>query len=249
MSDVQLYLGDCLEVMKTLPDNSVDLVLTDPPYESMRRWEGIGTTARMGMGKKGTSADDPDKFFRTISNEDLGVVLAEIYRVLKDNRHAYVMCDNLTLPYFYYYTGFRFPCEPCIYNDSGGVVRFKNMKPLVWDKVSMGMGYHYRCRYEFVVMLDKGKNRRLNDLGKPDVLAFKRVEGKAKLVPTQKPLRLFRLLVSQSTEPGETVVDPFLGSGTTGVACVLEGRNFIGIEIEPNTLRSPRSGLRKHSCK
>jgi len=199
----------------------------------------------MGMGKKGTSADDPDKFFATISNEDLGVVLAEIYRVLKDNRHAYVMCDNLTLPYFYYYTGFRFPCEPCIYADSGGVVAFQNIKPLVWDKVSMGMGYHYRCRYEFIVMLDKGKNRRLNDLSKPDVLTFKRVEGKARLVPTQKPLRLFQLLVSQSTEPGEVVLDPFMGSGTTGVACVLEGRSFIGMDIEKHCLDIARKRIKE----
>ena len=225
-------LGDCLELMKDIPDESVDAVVTDPPYESMRRWEGIGTTARMGMGQKGTNADDPNKFFATITNAQLAEFLAEIYRVLKDNRHAYVMCDHITLPFLYFYIEPQVFCEPCIYGEFK--IPFSNIKPLVWDKMTMGMGYHYRGRYEFVVMLDKGKNRRLHDLGISDVLQFKRVAGNAQLVPTAKPLGLMELLIKQSSEINELILDPFMGSGTTGVACVNTGRNFIGIEIDEN---------------
>lgn len=225
-SAVQIYLGDCRDILPHLP--KVDLVLTDPPYESMRRWEGIGTTARMGMGHKGSGSDDPNKFFKTISNEELGFVLQQIYDVLKNNCHAYIMCDAITLPYLYYYQGFRKPCNPCIYLDDNAIVPFSNMKVLVWDKEVMGMGYHYRSQYELIVMFDKGKNRRLADLSKPDVLRFKRYQGE---VPTQKPQRMFELLISQSTNEGELILDPFLGSGTTVVAAKDLGRKAIGIEI------------------
>ncbi|GAG93580.1 unnamed protein product, partial [marine sediment metagenome] len=170
-------------------------------------------------------------FFDTISNDDLGIWLGKVYLAMRENRHAYVMCDAITLPYFYYYAGFRKPCSPCIYLDNGGVVPFANMKPLIWDKVSMGMGYHYRCRYEFIVMLDKGKNRHLANLSIPDVLEFPSVQGKEKLCPTQKPLRLFELLIRQSTIEGELVLDAFLGSGTTAVACKKLNRKCIAYEL------------------
>ncbi len=229
---VTIYHGDCREILPSLP--KVDLVLTDPPYASLRRWEGIGTTARMGMGKKGTAADDPSKLFPTISNEELLSLLMPFNEALKDNRHCYIMCDEITLPYFYAVMRRGFECvdeqeNACPYDEPPP---FDNMKPLIWDKISMGMGYHYRCRHEFVLMFDKGKNRRLNDLGMPDVLQFKRVEGKAQQVPTQKPIPLFECLISQSSNEGETVLDPFLGAGTTARAAKNLGRRCIGIELD-----------------
>lgn len=229
---VTIYHGDCREILPSLP--KVDLVLTDPPYESMRRWEGIGTTARMGMGKKGSSADDSSKFFKTISNSDLLALLPVLSELLRESRHCYIMCDEITLPYFYSVMRRGFECydeyeNACIYDQPPP---FDNMKPLIWDKVSMGMGYHYRCQYEFVIMFDKGKNRRLNSLSIPDILRFKRVEGNTQEVPTQKPLELFNCLVNQSSLEGEIILDPFLGSGTTAVCAKKLNRHCIGIEIE-----------------
>jgi len=173
---------------------------------------------------------DPAKFFDTISNEDLGAILIQFYRLLKDNTHAYVMSDSVTLPYFYYFTGFRKPCDPCIYNDDGAYP-FENLKPLIWDKKINGMGYHYRCRYEFVMMLDKGKNRRLNNLSIPDVLEFKAIMGNNKLCPTQKPEGLFSLLIEQSSNEGDLILDPFLGSGTSAVCAKRLNRRGVYIDI------------------
>ncbi len=228
----RVLVGDARLVLKDIAPESVDLIVTDPPYESLRKWEGIGTTARMGLGKKGTSADDPTKLYHTISNDDLGLVLQELYRILKPNCHCYVMCDPDTLPWIYYYAGWR-PCpNACIHSEDIGE-SWSNVKPIVWDKVHLGMGYHYRRRYEFIVLLDKGKNRRLSDLSTPDVLTFPAVQGKGKLIPTQKPLPLAELLIRQSSSVGEIVLDPFCGSGWALVAAKSLGRRFIGVEIDP----------------
>jgi site-specific DNA-methyltransferase (adenine-specific) len=86
-------------------------------------------------------------------------------------------------------------------------------------------------------MLDKGKNRKLNDLSVSDIIPFKRIAGKQKLVPTQKPVELFRLLIEQSSNEGELVLDPFMGFGTTGIACTQTKRNFIGCDINPEYVK------------
>ncbi len=226
--------ADCRQVLPLIPAGSIDLVLTDPPYESMRRWEGIGTTARMGMGRKGSGADDESKFFKTIPNENLMALTYQFSESLKESRHAYVMCDEVTLPSFYILMRLGFNCcdkygNPC---QRDYAPPFDHLKTLVWDKLSMGMGYHYRCCYELILMFDKGKNRRLNDLSIPDVIQCKRIEGADQEVPTQKPTGLFKVLISQSTQQGEVILDPFLGSGTTAYCAKKLGRKCIGIEIE-----------------
>ena len=224
----KIHCADCLEFMKDIPDKSVDLVLTDPPYESLNRWKGIGTTARMGLGRKDSKSYNPSKFFGTISNEKLFGIMEEFYRILKKDTHCYVMCDNVTLPYFFNMMGMGFGCPLCIYRDDF-TIKFNNLKPLIWDKENIGMGYHYRCRYEFILMFDKGK-RRLKDLSIPDILKFKKYIGE---VPTEKPIRLFELLIKQSSNEGDVILDPFIGSGTTAVACKELNRNYIGIDNKP----------------
>ena len=97
------------------------------------------------------------------------------------------------------------------------------MKRIVWDKVTMGMGYHYRGQYEFVMFFEKG-SRRLNDLGIADVLKYKRVVGG---YPTEKPQGLFDTLVRQSVQAGEVVLDPFCGGGAAGIAATKVGAHYI----------------------
>jgi len=229
----QIICGDAFEIMRQIPSESVDLIATDPPYESLKKWMGIGTTARMGLGKKGSGADDPNKFFQTIPNSRLPEMMNEFSRILRNNSHCYVMCDAVAVPYFFNIMKQGFDCpDACIYFDEIKAP-FDNIKPLIWDKEVMGMGYHYRSQYEFILMFDKGK-KKLKDLGKPDVLRFKKYRGE---IPTEKPVRLFELLVSQSSDEGDIVFDPFLGSGTTAVASKLLGRNFVGIEINSEYCR------------
>jgi hypothetical protein len=103
----------------------------------------------------------------------------------------------------------------------------------------IGMGYHYRARYEFVLFFEKGK-RRLADLGIADVLQVPRIRGG---YPAEKPSALFEVLIGQSCSAGDLVVDPFMGSGSVGVAALKLGRRFIGNDVSPDSLKLTRERL------
>jgi len=211
VSQVKLFRGAALDLLGKLPDESVDLIVTDPPYESLEKHRKRGTTTRLKHSK--ASSND---WFSVIPNKDLPQYFQEFHRVLKTDRHFYLFCDHETM----------FVVKPMI--ERAG---FRFWKPLVWDKVAIGMGYHYRARYECILFCEKGK-RKLNNLGTPDVLAHKRIH---RGLPAEKPVPLVRTLISQSTTKGELVCDPFLGgSGCTAVSCVNEERHFIGSEIDPD---------------
>jgi site-specific DNA-methyltransferase (adenine-specific) len=101
------------------------------------------------------------------------------------------------------------------------------------------MGYHYRARYEFVLFFEKGK-RRLADLGIADVLQVPRIRGG---YPAEKPSALFEVLIGQSSSAAELVVDPFMGSGSVGVAALKLARRFAGNDVSPDSLKLARERL------
>lgn len=110
---------------------------------------------------------------------------------------------------------------------------FKFWKPLVWDKQRIGMGYHYRAKYEFILFFEKGK-RKLNDLSIPDVLSCPRI---LKGYPTEKPSKLMEILLKQSSIAGEIVCDPFMGACPVGVAALENDRFFLGNDLSKESLR------------
>ncbi|WP_348728884.1 site-specific DNA-methyltransferase [Rheinheimera texasensis] len=204
---MQLFQEDAVKWLATLADASVDLLITDPPYESLEKHRKIGTTTRLKISK---SSSNP--WFQIFPNHRFEALLTEIYRVLKNNSHFYLFCDQETM----------FIVKPIAEK-----VGFKFWKPIVWDKVNIGMGYHYRNRYEFILFFEKGK-RKLNDLAVPDVLECKRV---MRGYPTEKPLHLLEILISQSSSIGDVVVDPFFGSGSTLLSAQKLSRIPIGCDI------------------
>jgi DNA modification methylase len=103
---------------------------------------------------------------------------------------------------------------------------------LVTHNCAIGMGYHYRSRYELILFFEKGK-RKLNDLGIADVIRAKRIH---RGYPTEKPVEVSRILIEQSSQPGELVVDPFMGTASAGVAALLGGRSFAGSDISDKSL-------------
>ncbi len=205
----KLVHGDAFEFLGGLEPDSVDLVITDPPYESLEKHRKVGTTTRLKHSKASSN-----NWFPVMPNDRFLELFTEIYRVLRDNTHLYMFCDQET----------AFYAKPIAEH-----VGLRLAKPLVWDKQTIGMGYHYRARYEFILFFEKG-DRKLTDLGAADVLTAKRVRHKD-AYPTEKPVSINRTLITQSTEVGQLVLDPFMGSGSAGVAAMETGRRFLGCDI------------------
>jgi site-specific DNA-methyltransferase (adenine-specific) len=210
---------DAVDYLRGLQAGSVDLVITDPPYESLEKHRAIGTTTRLKHSK--ASSND---WFQVFPNARFPELFREVFRVLRKNAHFYLFCDQETM----------FVAKPAA-EDAG----FRFWKPLVWDKQKIGMGYHYRSRYELILFFEKGK-RKLNSLSVPDVLECSRIFGG---YPTEKPAALPAVLVNQSSTKGELVVDPFLGSGSTGVAALQAERRFRGCDICAEAIEISRSRL------
>ncbi|MGE0447462.1 MAG: site-specific DNA-methyltransferase [Vicinamibacterales bacterium] len=219
-SPYDLSTGDAVDRLRAQPAESVDLLITDPPYESLEKHRAVGTTTRLKHSK--SSSND---WFTIFPNARFGELFAEVFRVLRRNTHFYLLCDAETM----------FVAKP-----EAEKAGFKFWKPLVWDKQTIGMGYHYRARYEFVLFFEKGK-RRLNDLGIPDVISAPRVRGG---YPAEKPPEVAEVLIGQSSEQGELVVDPFMGSGSTGVAALRLGRRFLGNDLNPEAVKAADARLR-----
>jgi DNA modification methylase len=358
---------DAVAWLRALPSESVDLVITDPPYESLEKHRAIGTTTRLKHSK--SSSND---WFSIFPNARFPELFAEVHRVLRRNTHFYLFCDPETM----------FVAKP-LAEDAG----FKFWKPLIWDKClgpdtvlwtergalriadvrvgdrvaipeggttevrakrrtrapalrlvlsdgtaliasrehvfvlpdarqveaatltvgqplhtrpirrraidpitqlyttalvqdarpimidaiedlgdhdlidisiedrdelfllangvvthncKIGMGYHYRARYECILFFEKGK-RKLSDLGVADILEVSRISGG---YPAEKPPAVSEVLIRQSTERGQLVIDPFMGSGSVGLAAVTGGRSFLGNDLCKEAVDITRGRLR-----
>ena len=204
---VQLYCGDCLDVLPTLA--GVDALISDPPY---------GISARTNYRERKRGALAPCNNFAPIVGDDRPFDPAPLLRfplvVLFGANH---------------YAG-ELP---------GGAWH-------VWDKVDglpscRPIGFNDNSDCEFIWANRTGAARifRHRWMG-----AMKASEHSARRVhPTQKPIDLLRQIIEYYTRPGDTVCDPYMGSGTTGIAAVQAGRNFIGIEIDPDYFEIARQRI------
>lgn len=205
MSEYRIITGDCLEVLKTLPSGSVDAVVTDPPY--------MINTKSDGMGKLSPWAD--------LCNSAYWYAewFRECRRVTASHGSMWTCLNWRSLV--------SFQKAAC---DSGWPIE----SLMVWDKKCIGPGgtRGLRPSYELVALLCKPLFS-IEDRGLPDVQAFPWSSHKPNGHPAEKPESLMRFCVENGSERGMSILDPFCGSGTTGVACIQTGRNFIGIEIDP----------------
>jgi len=206
---ITIYHGDCLEILPKL--EPADLVLTDPPYKSLDIDVVRGTTTRLvdGRNTRGGDRVGSGAWFSTLGDDELCAFLSGIYSSLPDHAALYIFSDVKT--------GLRIlPSLP-----------IKNV--LVWDKVSIGMGYSWRRMHEWVGFCPRSAHR-LRDKGLGDILRAQVPEHKCH--PTEKPCEVLQPIILNSTDPGSTIIDPFMGSGTTLRAAKDLGRKAIGIEIE-----------------
>lgn len=212
---IDLKQGDCLELMKSIPNESVDLIVTDPPYRLTPR----GCTGTMGGYWKGEMAKKGIIFKNNYIS--CSEYLPEFYRILKNGCILYLMCNNTNLQ------------EMINVGVKNG---FKFVKSLIWEKGNKICGKYYMNCFEYILLFRKGKDRPINNCGTPDILKvpikkLKDENGK-NLHDTEKPVALMEILVENSSFEGEIVLDPFMGIGGTGIACKKLNRNFIGIEID-----------------
>lgn len=208
---------DCLEGLQEVPDKSVDLIVTDPPYF-------------LSMGHAGSSANlargTSEQLNSNRAFNDLAIctpfyrqLFQEYARVLKDDGSFYFFTDWRGYAYYFPLLNAALPVRNLI----------------VWDKKS-GPGSFYSFAHELVIFgTYKPKTKAGVGTNVWRAPAFnsgaKKTNGE-KVHPTQKPVELIGKAILDSTEPGAVVLDTFMGSGTTAVACLRTGRNYIGFELD-----------------
>lgn len=221
----EIYNCDCVEYMRTLPDKCIDLILTDPPYEYDPHGSGCGA-----FGRRAT------KVYRKISDImsgfDYDKVFAELLRVCKIP-NLLIFCSNMQISRIMSY-----------FEQKGLSVTL-----LVWQKTNPipTCNGKYCSECEFVVYV-RGKGAYFNN----DVpFAWKKkiytspCRPDGNLHPAQKPIDLLTRYIKVHSKQGDTILDPFMGSGSTAIACLREQRNFIGCEINTDYFRLATKRLKQ----
>ena len=214
IGDAMLYHGDCLEILPEI--ETVEAIVTDQPYSSGARRDA----ERSVRGAMLRSLDDQDWFSHDAMTTwgfswFTRAAFSALRAGLEQGAHIYVFIDWRQCPNLY---GML---EACGYRVN---------HCLVWDKTHFGMGAYWRNQHENIVFASLGVPVKMRNRGMGSVLRCPGVRPRGKCHPTEKPVALLNTILSAI--PAERVLDPFMGSGTTGVACIQTGRKFIGIEIE-----------------
>ena len=211
----KLINGDAVEFMKTLEDESIDLIITDPPYKVTARGSSGGTGGMLTkeINKKGNVFTH-----NFIKIQDW---LPELYRLLKDGSHCYIMTNNKNL---------------LEYLNEITKQGFKIYKVLIWDKGNSITNMYYMDSHEYIIFCRKGCAKKINNCGSKRILSIANKKTKDEngknLHDTEKPVELMKILVENSSQVGELVLDPFVGVGATAIACKELDRQYIGVELD-----------------
>ena len=231
ISNIYIYNKNCLDVFKTLPDESIDLIATDPPYPVMTRGDS-GNSG--GMFLKKINMDG-----KVFEHNDINVseYAPEFFRVLKEGSHCYVMTNHFNLIEML---------------NTFTKVGFHFIKSLIWDKGNKIMGRFYMSQFEYILFFRKGFGKKINNCGTSDILSIPNKKAKSpdggNYHDTEKPVELFKVLIENSSNPGDVVMDPFMGIGGCGIACKETGRSFIGFEIDKKYFEVAKNRIELGVC-
>ena len=195
--------GDCIEELRDLPDQSIDLVCIDPPYFLPAQHYNTRREFRRNFGDLGVM----EGFTK--------LVFEELKRIIKDDGRLYIFCDGQSYPLFYYHL---YPF--C-----------KSVRPLIWDKKVSINGYHWRHQHELIIFAEMPKSKPV-PTGDGDILRYSAVKVAERKHPAEKPVELIRRLIEKSSNPNDIVLDCFAGSGSVMKACLETNRQYLMIEKE-----------------
>ena len=211
MENFKLFCKDCLEVIKGIEDESIDLIITDPPYKIVK-----GGCTNKAVKYSGTSHDELKNGTLFNKNEiNFNDWIPKLYDKIKDGGHVYIMCNDRNM---------REVLN--VAHES----KFKLLNILTWKKTKHNPNRYYLKNSEFIIMLRKGKAVNINNMGTYQVLEVPNVDKKTH--PSEKPVDLMKILVENSSKLNDVVFDPFMGTGSVGVACMNANRKFIGVELD-----------------
>lgn len=204
-----------MDLMKNLPNNSIDLIVTDPPYKTTPRGNAgnSGGMLQKEIIKKGQVFN-----FNNISCKKYA---PEFFRILKEDSHCYIMTNHINLIEMLN-----------VFTDAG----FHFIKSLIWNKCNKIMGQTYMSQYEYILFFRKEKFKKINKCGTPDILNIPNIKTKDNcgnnIHDTEKPIILYKILIENSSKENEIVFEPFAGSDNCQFACIETSRQFLGSEID-----------------
>ena len=213
---IKLFNTDTMELMDKMIEKGieVDCVITDPPYKVISG----GSEKGLSYKHKGSITEKNDGKIFEHNNIKMSDWLPKVYKLLKNESHCYIMTNFLNLK------------ELMIESEKVG---FKAHNLLVWEKQNATPNRWYMKNCEYVLFLRKGKAKPINNMGSKTVHKFENPFGNKKH-PTEKSVNNMEFYISNSSNEGDLILDPFMGSGTTGVACKNLNRKFIGVELDEN---------------
>ena len=204
----QIFNIECLEGMKQIPNDFVDLIVTDPPY--------------LIKYKTNNRKNKKHKFCSEILNDDNEQLIInyinECYRILKNDSAMYIFCSSKKIEIF------KIELEK----------KFKIKNIIIWVKNNGTMGdlsAQFAQSYEMVILVNKGR-KEFNGKRITDIWNFDRVNGNKQLHSNQKPLALIEQCIIKHSNENDIVFDGFMGSGTTAIACINTKRNYLGFELD-----------------
>jgi site-specific DNA-methyltransferase (adenine-specific) len=238
--------GDCLEIMREIPDKSIDMIFTDPPYGHNNNNNGdlIQAFQRPGGGISGYCKGEGKPILNDgpEANDLFRSFLVEAFRVLVPSGCCCCCCCGGGGP------------DPQFARWSlwmDDVFRFKQM--VVWDKGKIGMGWHYRRSYEVILVGEKqgsgpakwyDTTNRIENI----IRHIGKIIPSKDQHPTEKPVALAAHFIKLHSQPGEVILDPFCGSGSTLVAAHRLHCNYIGIELDPKWVDHARKRLKQETA-
>ena len=225
---IDLQQGNCLKLMEDIPDKSIDLLLADPPY-NISKDNNFKT-----MGRSGLQFGDWDHGFDQVK------WLTGIRRIMRYGSSIIIFNDWRNLGVL----DKKLESEGFIGKD---IFRWIKSNPMPRNR-----NRRYITDFEFALIATSKKGKwvfnRLNSTYERPEFTCPIVSGNKRFHPTQKPVSLMEYLILRHSNVNQTVLDPFMGSGSTGVACVNTNRNFIGMELDPKYFKIAKERINNAKC-